>query len=185
MTNEQQNDDNDESIEYLAGYLNKSTEFLNELKELQYIPYNSPNSLTVYSYKFYERERKLFLATKENILKEISFRKATTFCHQFQLDQNVDSSETIYSSTSSISMNAVAAAATAASQQTTTTNKETPAANKTATETASRNNNVTLTEEMTTTAMADMNGSDIEVSYLESCMKMHKFPRIKSKILFS
>ena len=54
--------------------LNKSVEWLSSLRELNYFPYNSCNSLTVYSYKYWTSQNKLLFATKENNLKEAYFQ---------------------------------------------------------------------------------------------------------------
>ncbi len=54
--------------------LNKSVEWLSNLRELNYFPYNSCNSLTVYSYKYWTSQNRLLCATKENNLKEAYFQ---------------------------------------------------------------------------------------------------------------
>jgi hypothetical protein len=54
--------------------LNKSVEWLAHLRELNYFPYNSCNSLTVYSYKYWTNQNRLIFATKENNLKEAYFQ---------------------------------------------------------------------------------------------------------------
>lgn len=55
----------------LANKLLKSCDWLNELEELHYFPYNSCNSLTIYSYKYWKSQNKLLVSTKENNLKII------------------------------------------------------------------------------------------------------------------
>jgi len=54
--------------------LNKSVEWLSNLRELNYFPYNSCNSLTIYSYKYWTSQNRLLFATKENNLKEAYFQ---------------------------------------------------------------------------------------------------------------
>lgn len=54
---------------YLVNSMLKSFEWLNELREIHYVPYNSCNSLTIYSYKYWINENKFLVATKANNLK--------------------------------------------------------------------------------------------------------------------
>ena len=60
----------------LTNKLIKLTENLFDLQELNYFPYNSCNSLTIYSYKYWQSQNKLLVSTKENNVKEISFKLA-------------------------------------------------------------------------------------------------------------
>ena len=62
------------SLVYLKNSILKSAEWLNELRELHYVPYNSCNSLTIYSYKYWLNENKFLIATKANNLKEFYFK---------------------------------------------------------------------------------------------------------------
>lgn len=57
----------------LTNNLLKSCDWLNDLLELHYFAYNSCNSLTIYSYKYLTSQKKIFVATKENNVKEIFF----------------------------------------------------------------------------------------------------------------
>ena len=76
----------------LANNLFKSAENLLDLQELNYFPYNSCNSLTIYSYKYWQKLNKFLLTTKENNLKEISFKsssfKPTSFVDTNEGDGN-------------------------------------------------------------------------------------------------
>ena len=62
------------SLIYLTNSILKSTEWLNDLRELHYIPYNSCNSLTIYSYKYWLNSNRFLVATKANSLKEFHFK---------------------------------------------------------------------------------------------------------------
>jgi hypothetical protein len=50
-----------------------------DLQELNYFPYNSCNSLTIYSYKYWKTQNSFLLSTKENNLKEINFNTCSQF----------------------------------------------------------------------------------------------------------
>ena len=62
------------SLINLTNSILKSTEWLNDLRELHYIPYYSCNSLTIYSYKYWLNQNKFLVATKANNLKEFNFK---------------------------------------------------------------------------------------------------------------
>jgi hypothetical protein len=87
------------SLAMLANSILKSTEWLNELRELHYVPYNSCNSLTIYSYKYWPSQNKFLVATKANNLKEFHFNTVL-----FNEDQSLD--EFVFSNRSSVSSNA-------------------------------------------------------------------------------
>lgn len=59
----------------LTNNLLKNCDWLNDLLELHYFAYNSCNSLTIYSHKFWQNSRKLVVATKENNIKEVFFNQ--------------------------------------------------------------------------------------------------------------
>jgi hypothetical protein len=78
----------------LTNKLLKLTENLFDLQELNYFPYNSCNSLTIYSYKYWQSQNKLLVSTKENNIKEISFKLAQQNQTSFHLsDECNDSTE--------------------------------------------------------------------------------------------
>ena len=62
------------SVDDLAISLQKSCDWLHVLNELHYFAYNSINSLTIYSHKFWPSQRTFLVSTKENNVKEVSFR---------------------------------------------------------------------------------------------------------------
>ncbi len=62
------------SMTYLAKSMQKASEWLNELSECHYVPYNSCNSLTIFSYKYWESQNKFLVATKANNFKEFGFK---------------------------------------------------------------------------------------------------------------
>lgn len=51
-----------------------SQNYINELKEVHYIPNNTTNSPTIYSYQLWKMQKRVLIATKENYLKEIYFK---------------------------------------------------------------------------------------------------------------
>jgi hypothetical protein len=61
-------------VNELASQIQKSCEWLAFLNELHYFPYNSCNSLTIYSYTYWPKHRAFLVSTKENNVKEISFK---------------------------------------------------------------------------------------------------------------
>lgn len=74
----------------------KNCDWLNDLLELHYFAYNSCNSLTIYSHKFWHNSRKLVVATKENNIKEVFF-------NQVEVVSENDQATKILSTQSSIS----------------------------------------------------------------------------------
>ena len=79
----------------------QSIEWFNELRELHYVPYNSCNSLTIYSYKYWFNENRFLVATKANNLKEFSFKNVL-----FNDDTSSSSDDLVYlSNISSVSSN--------------------------------------------------------------------------------
>ena len=87
------------SLIYLANSMHKSSEWLNELREIHYVPYNSCNSLTIYSYKYWQSENKFLVATKANNLKEFCFKSVLSANEDLSLD-NIDF---LFSNRSSVS----------------------------------------------------------------------------------
>jgi hypothetical protein len=87
------------SLVYLKNSILKSAEWLNELRELHYVPYNSCNSLTIYSYKYWLNENKFLIATKANNLKEFYFKNVLLTPD----DSNIENSEYLFSNRSSVS----------------------------------------------------------------------------------
>ena len=146
------------SLIYLADSMLKSVEWLNELRELHYVPYNSCNSLTVYSYKYWPSEKKILVATKANNLKEFYFRSVLD-----SEDNSLDTGEFVFSNRSSVSSstsNAVANNAAAA--------QETLQPHKSSVVTS------ISTEEKS------MSSPNALVTYLEPIVKIHHFNKIKS-----
>lgn len=76
---------------------------LNDLQELNYFPYNSCTSLTIYSYKYWPAEKKFLVATKENNLKEIYFK--TCFHSDSTENLSFENTDYILSTRSSVSSN--------------------------------------------------------------------------------
>ena len=158
-------------LENLASHMLKSVEWLSELKELHYVPYNSPNSLTIYSHTYWPSENKLLVTTKENNLKEVSFKQCSNYTTPIGLlEQQLESTETIYSSRSSES------------------GENTSSARQGAARGEPNQNNSTLTDDtghLMTSSMINPNttttSAEINESYLEPSLKIHKFPRIKSR----
>jgi hypothetical protein len=70
------NNNNGNSSNTLTQSLIKCSGWLYDLLELHYFAYNSCNSLTIYSHKFWNTRKRLLVATKENNLKEIYFKLA-------------------------------------------------------------------------------------------------------------
>ena len=136
------------SLAMLANSILKSTEWLNELRELHYVPYNSCNSLTIYSYKYWPSQNKFLVATKANNLKEFYFKTVL-----FNEDPSLD--EFVFSNRSSVSSN------------------------------ASNSNNATADiNPKTTTTTTEQNSVQCELTYLEPCVKLHQFSKIKSSNIF-
>ena len=156
-------------LENLASSMIKSVEWLGELKELHYVPYNSPNSLTIYSYTYWSSENKLLVTTKENNLKEVSFKQCLNYSTPIgMVDHNLESTETIYSNRSSESGDNASGKPGGAKAE-------------------PNQNNSTLTDDtshlMTSSMINPQAATCAEtVSYLEPSLKIHKFPRIKSMI---
>lgn len=86
------------SLIYLANSIAKSAEWLNDLRELHYIPYNSCNSLTIYSYKYWLSQNRFLVATKANSLKEFYFKSVL-------LNDDTNSDDYASSNRSSVSSN--------------------------------------------------------------------------------
>ena len=63
------------------------------------MPYNSCNSLTIYSYKYWLNENKFLIATKANNLKEFYFKNVLLTPD----DSNIENSEYLFSNRSSVS----------------------------------------------------------------------------------
>ena len=61
------------NVNEITSKIQKSCELLSFLNELNYFPYNSCNSLTIYAFKYWPSKRKFLVVTKENNLKEIGF----------------------------------------------------------------------------------------------------------------
>jgi hypothetical protein len=147
----------------------KSHRWLNDLEELHYFPYNSCNSLTIYSYKYWEKENKFLVATKENNLKEVYFK--TYISSGSSDDLNIDNTGMVFSARSSVS-----------STNSNTTNeakaKAELALSENETNLSSRKNsmiNSTMAEDKST-SINDL----ISHSYLEPVFKIHKFSEITS-----
>lgn len=87
------------SLIYLANSMHKSSEWLDELREIHYVPYNSCNSLTVYSYKYWKSENKFLVATKANNLKEFCFKSVLSANE----DLSLDNTDFVFSNRSSVS----------------------------------------------------------------------------------
>jgi hypothetical protein len=68
------------ALNEVASQIQKSCEWLSFLNELHYFPYNSCNSLTIYSYKYWSKQRTFLVSTKENNVKEICFK--TRLCRE-------------------------------------------------------------------------------------------------------
>lgn len=65
------------NVAELAKKLVGSCEWLHSINELHYFSYNSCNSLTIYSYKFWPQKNSLLVSTKENNIKQVSFVERT------------------------------------------------------------------------------------------------------------
>ena len=150
------------SLIYLADWMLKSVEWLNELRELHYVPYNSCNSLTVYSYKYWQSERKILVATKANNLKEFYFRSVLD-----NEDNSLDTGEFVFSNRSSVSSSTSNAAAN---------NTAASAAHEALQPHKSSVVNSISTEEKS------MSSPNALVTYLEPIVKIHHFKKIKSII---
>lgn len=86
------------SMIYLANSMLKASEWLNELSECHYVPYNSCNSLTIYSYKYWESQNKFLVATKANNLKEFCFKSVLSAS-----EDPIDNTDFVFSNRSSVS----------------------------------------------------------------------------------
>ena len=130
------------SLAMLVNSMLKSTEWLNELRELHYVPYNSCNSLTIYSYKYWPNQNKFLVATKANNLKEFYFKTVVS-------NEEPSLDEFVFSNRSSVSSNA--------------------------------SNSNTAAESNQKLVNTEKNSAQYELTYLEPCVKLHQFSKIKSK----
>ena len=152
----------------------KSCRWLNDLEELHYFPYNSCNSLTIYSYKYWEKEKKFLVATKENNLKEIFFK--TCISSGSADDLSIDNPDmfSTRSSVSSTNSNGVSVAPVCVNEASVTSNegKEAdPLSNR-----KSSMINSTMAEHDKSSSLNDL----ISHSYLEPVFRIHKFSEITS-----
>jgi hypothetical protein len=145
----------------------KSLEWLNEIHELNYFPYNSCNSLTIYSYKYWQSENKLLVATKENNLKEVYFKTMASASEFLDSADTTANTTCILSNQSSTSSGSVG--------QTGLPIQSNDEANRTKSSSteeykfSSTNNNLARMCE--------------DSSYLMPVLKIHKFTKIKSKCM--
>lgn len=159
----------------LANEMQKSCETLNDLIELHYFPYNSCNSLTIYSYKYWSSQKKFLVATKENNLKEIFFK--TCFGGHLATDESrientgIDSILSARSSVSSSNSNHHQLLQTLAQQA-----NQNDELNEQGNRKSSIINSTMMTDDKST-----YSGIEYEYSYLDPVLKVHKFSKIKSK----
>ncbi|CAF0713111.1 unnamed protein product [Brachionus calyciflorus] len=144
----------------------KSCSWLNDLIELHYFPYNSCNSLTIYSYKYWSNENKILVGTKENNVKEVYFK--TCFCNLFTNDESsvdITGIESILSTRSSVSSNA------SNNHQNTFTSQEDGQTN--------RKNSVVNSTNITDDKSV-YSANETEFLYLEPVIKVHKLSKSKA-----
>ena len=134
------------SINNTTNNLLKNCDWLNDLLELHYFAYNSCNSLTIYSHKFWHNSRKLVVATKENNIKEVFF-------NQVEVVSENDQGTKVLSTQSSISSG-----------------------------NSNSNPNQATRKASSFESKSNMSINDSDGSYLEPVYKIHKLPKIKSKL---
>jgi hypothetical protein len=93
----------------------KNCDWLNDLLELHYFAYNSCNSLTIYSHKFWHNSRKLVVATKENNIKEVFFNQVEVVSENDQATKILSTQSSISSGNSNSNPNPNQAARKASS----------------------------------------------------------------------
>lgn len=154
--------------------LTKSHRWLNDLEELHYFPYNSCNSLTIYSYKYWDKENKFLVATKENNLKEIYFK--TCISAGSPDDYSIENTGMVFSARSSVS-------STNSNTASANTNEEVKAKGEIILS-SNEGNFSDRKNSMINSTMADDKSSSINDlishSYLEPVFKIHKFSEITS-----
>lgn len=149
-----------------AQVVQKSIYWLYELIELHFFPYNSCNSLTIYSYKYWLNERKILVATKENNIKEVYFQ--TCYGSFFNNDESsIDNNgiDSIISPRSSVSSNA--SNPNQINSQLTNENEK------------NRKNSIANSTIMTDDK-SNYSSTDLEYVFIEPVMKIHKFSKLKS-----
>ena len=135
------------------------------------------NSLTIYSYKYWEKENKFLVATKENNLKEIYFK--TCISSSPTDDFNIENQGMVFSARSSVS---------STNSNTTSANTTDDAKVKDEIMLNSNDGNFSSRKNsMINSTMAEEKSSSINdlvsQSYLEPVFKIHKFAEISSLFL--
>lgn len=169
----------------LTNNLIKSCCWLNDLLELHYFAYNSCNSLTIYSHRYWPSKKCLLISTKENNLKEIYF--SMTFG---DLDaSNSDNLDGVLSARSSVSSEN----SNTNSKYLSTPNVNNNNNNTTASTLTNNNDDYTLSNDnrkssgITNSSLGAENKSNLSINdsdnyYLEPVNKIHKLSKIKCKI---
>ena len=135
------------------------------------------NSLTIYSYKYWEKENKFLVATKENNLKEIYFK--TCISSSPSDDFNIENTGMVFSARSSVS--STNSNTTSANTTDDAKVKDEMMLNSIDGNFSSRKNsmiNSTMVEEKSS-SINDL----VSQSYLEPVFKIHKFAEISSLFL--
>ena len=146
-----------------------TVDWLNELRELHYVPYNSCNSLTIYSYKYWPSENRMLIATKANNLKEFHFKTVTS--HSDHLLDTFDMAPSSRSSMSSNNSNPISSNFNQNKDNFNNTNNASLLQDSFA-----KNQNIsnsTTVEEKTTFVHNDF-------AYLDPNVKIHQLNKIKS-----
>ena len=157
------------STDFSPQTMSKSNDWLNELRELHYMPYNSCNSLTIYSYKYWESQNRILIATKANNLKEFHFKTVVS-----NGDTSLENIELVNSNRSSISSN----------------NSNPISTNFNSNRESSLNNTANMSIQDGFKSTSVVNSTVVEekpvfgpneIEYLEPNVKVHQLNKIKSK----
>lgn len=150
--------------------IQKSFSWLFDLIELHFFPYNSCNSLTIYSYKYWPSERKIVVATKENNVKEVYFQNSYgSFTNNEESSIENHMIDNTISPRSSVSSNA--------SNPNQISNLIANDGEKN--RKCSAVNSTNMTDEKSN---SNYSSTDLEYIYIEPVLKIHKFSKVKSNI---
>lgn len=160
------NDNISLSSDNLANNLLKSCDWLNDLLELHYFAYNSCNSLTIYSYKYWSSQKKLLVSTKENNIKEIYFDLVIN-------EETVNNTNEQVASTNADNI-LLSMRSSLSSGNSNSNTRHASVNNEEHTSNKIRKSSIEDSE-----AKSNMFLIDSDESYLEPVYKIHKLPKVK------
>lgn len=150
----------------ISNNIQKSLSWLFDLIELHFFPYNSCNSLTIYSYKYWLSERKIVVATKENNVKEVYFQNCFgSFTNNDESSIENHMIDSITSPRSSVSSNA---------------SNPNPNSNLATNDDEKNRKSSTVNSTNMTDDRSNYSSTDFDYNYIEPVLKVHKFSKVKS-----